>query len=164
LDVALERKLPGFGICFGHQLLGYHLGQRVSTDTTRAELGTVRLTLTEKGRKDPLFSQLDVDFMAQTGHSDYVHAAPSGVTVLAENDKVATQAFKVDDSPFYSTQFHPDMTGAEAITRYLAYQRDLDSAQGVESASGVSERVTLFRAGTDAATFLLGAFLELIPK
>ena len=25
LDAALQRRMPGFGLCFGHQLLGLHL-------------------------------------------------------------------------------------------------------------------------------------------
>ena len=35
LDVVLERCTPAFGICFGHQLLGLHLGSMVVTDLSR---------------------------------------------------------------------------------------------------------------------------------
>ncbi len=165
LDIVLSRNLPGFGICFGHQLLGYHLGQQVSTSNAHAELGTIRLTLTPEGQRDPLFSQLDGEFMAQTGHSDHVLATPVGVSLLAESEQLATQAFKVNGSRFYSTQFHPDMTGAEAACRYLAYRESLSRAKGDDAkkgAAGVPETGNLFRAGTDAATLLLGGFVDQI--
>jgi GMP synthase (glutamine-hydrolysing) len=156
LDRVLERRTPGFGLCFGHQLLGAHLGARVTTAEEHAELGTVDMQLTEAGAADPLFSGLEIDFHAHTGHSDHVTDVPVGATLLAGNDTLRTQAFVVDGTPFYSTQFHPDLTGAEAVNRYLAYQDSLPSVEREATIGGASR----FRPGADAATMLLGRFLD----
>ncbi len=119
LEEILDRSLPGFGICFGHQLLGLHLGTPVATDPHKEELGTHGFQLTEGGLKDPLFSALDLDFEAHTGHSDCVTGVPAGVELLARNERLETQAFKVRDKPFYSVQFHPELLAGEARERYL---------------------------------------------
>lgn len=157
LDRVLDRGIPGFGLCFGHQLLGAHLGAEVATVDAYAELGTVDMRLTTVGVADPVFGDLEEDFHAHTGHSDHVASVPPGVAVLATNDTLQTQAFKVADRPFYSTQFHPDLTGAEAVSRYLAYQESLARATDV-AALGASR----FRPGADAATVLLGRFLDAV--
>ncbi len=158
LDAALAAALPGFGICFGHQLLGYHLGARVLTDEARAELGTVPLQLTAAGQRDPIFGELEPDFFAHTGHSDHVAEVPEGATLLASGDDCPTQAFKLRDAPFYSTQFHPDLTGAEAASRYLAYRKNLDGALDDPSICGASR----FRPGADQTSVLLGRFAAAI--
>lgn len=158
LDRTLSRRTPGFGLCFGHQLLGAHLGARVVTEPEHAELGTVSMQLAQPGVSDPIFSGLEPDFHAHTGHSDAVVGRPPGTTVLASNETLDTQAFKVDGSPFYSTQFHPDMTGAEAVSRYLAYHDSLASAREDPTIHAASR----FRPGADAATILLGRFLDAV--
>ena len=145
LDAALYQSLPGFGLCFGHQLLGYHLGGTVVTDPNHGELGTVEVGLTENGLRDPIFSTLGDTFMAHTGHSDYVMSTPAGVELLASNDATATQAFRVSGTHFYSTQFHPDMSGAEAQHRAHAY------ALG----EGIAAR---FKKGSDDTNALLSRF------
>lgn len=159
LDRVLERATPGFGLCFGHQLLGAHLGADVATVDAHAELGTVDMRLTHLGVSDPIFCDLEEDFHAHTGHSDHVSSVPEGVVVLASNDTLETQAFKVVDRPFYSTQFHPDLTGAEAVSRYLAYQASL--SRGSDAAALGASR---FRPGADAATVLLGRFLDAVAR
>lgn len=159
LDRVLERGQPGFGLCFGHQLLGAHFGADVATVDEHAELGTVDMRLTKQGVTDPIFGDLEEDFHAHTGHSDHVSSVPPGVVVLATNETLETQAFKVADRPFYSTQFHPDLTGAEAVSRYLAYQASL--ARADDAATLGASR---FRPGADAATVLLGRFLDAVAR
>ena len=122
IEAALERDVAGFGICFGHQLLGRHLGADVVTDPDTAEMGTVEVSLTETGATDELCRGLPLKFPVHTGHSDCVTTIPNNVELLASNDRLLTQAFKVKDRLFYSVQFHPDMSGAEARARYLAYR------------------------------------------
>ena len=156
LDGALERKVPTFGLCFGHQLLGKHLGAEVATDEAYAELGTVDLELTPEGLEDPVFSGLEPEYHGHTGHSDHVTRVPDGVRLLSRNARLATQAFKVDGAPVYSTQYHPDMTAVEALSRYLAYRNALPDE--IDPATGETTR--RFRPGADAATMLLGRFVE----
>ena len=122
LERTLEENIPGLGLCFGHQLLAKALGATVATDPKREESGTIDLDLTPAGKQDPLFKPLPSPFPAHTGHSDSVMDVPTGVTLLATSRRLSTQAFRVDDAPFFSTQFHPDLTGLQAQERYRAYQ------------------------------------------
>ena len=125
LERALELHLPGFLICFGHQLLGHHFGSEVITCSDRTEVGTHRFEVTDDGRDDPVFGHLPDEFVAQTGHSDHVTAVPDELALMVRNKLVETQGFKVRDAPIWSTQFHPDLTGPEARQRYLGYKRAL---------------------------------------
>lgn len=156
LERALKEQLPAFGICFGHQLLGQHLGAKVITAEEHAEMGTVSLTLTEHGNRDSLFAGLGEVFQAHTGHSDCVTTTPSGVELLAHNKRLKTQAFRVRGTGFYTTQFHPDMTGAEAVARYEAFRSGLDDPQ--QHGHG-SEK---FVAGKDDTTHLIGGFIDMV--
>jgi len=160
LDVVLERGLPGFGICFGHQLMGYHLGAAVNTDQNHAELGTIRLHLTPEGKRDSLFGGLGAVFSAHTGHSDHVDGTPAGVELLASGDQLTTQAFKVRDAPFYSTQFHPDLTGQEAASRYVAFHASRPDHGDADPA----ELASHFQPGQDASARLLGLFVDLVAQ
>ncbi len=157
LEAILAGGQPGFGICFGHQLLGYHLGIPVQTDETTAEVGTVALELTDAGRNDPLFSFLGNEFQAHTGHSDHVAQTPKGVTLLAASAQLPTQAFRVEGTPFYTTQFHPDLTGAEARDRFLAYRCGLPEQSPFDS-----DAAARFRFGEDACTGILSRFVDLL--
>ncbi len=156
LGLALVRKLPGFGLCFGHQLLGQHLGAKVETRADFSEIGTVDYELTENGIKDPVFGSLERSFHAQTGHTDAVISVPAGATLLAHNSRLNTQAFKVDDCPFYSTQFHPDLTGFEARARYLALQEGLSDV----NSEATRDKVDRFVTGSDPTLDLLALFIE----
>jgi GMP synthase (glutamine-hydrolysing) len=156
LERALRDELAGFGICFGHQLLAQHLGVRVHTDGARAEIGTVDIQLTDAGRADPVFGELELEFKAHTGHSDHVTAVPTGVELLASSETLDTQAFRVSGTRFYSTQFHPDMTGAEALSRYTAYSNSFDEVM----LPGVGEAVSRFQPGADATSVLLARFVD----
>src|SRR5690606_9698760 len=151
----LSRNIPGFGICFGHQLLGLHLGSPVRTDPTRAEVGTLEMELTERGRHDPLFSGLGEKFTAHTGHSDHVSSTPAELELLATSETLDTQAFRLKGGRFYTTQFHPDLTGAEAIDRYRAI---------VAKRPEASANLARFRAGEDTTASLLSGFLNLLAQ
>ena len=150
----LERNVPGFGICFGHQLLGQVLGGTVVTDAERTEIGTISLNLTDEAEKDPVFGQLPSSFRAQTGHSDRVVSTPERAILMVSGDTVETQAFRVRDKEFFSTQFHPDLTGLEARERYLAYR---DKLQG-HAAQQAETQAAKFKPEKDEGSGLLGHF------
>lgn len=156
LERVLKHNMPGFGICFGHQLLGRVLGAEVVTSCDHTEIGTIELDLTEEGRADPVFGGLQRKFRAQTGHSDHVSSVPHGVTLMATGALLNTQAFQVDGTRFYSTQFHPDLTGAQARQRYLAYHHKLASVNPLAAIQG-AERFALDH---DDACLLLGHFID----
>lgn len=150
LDRILDRNIPAFGLCFGHQLLGYHLGMEVRTEDAYAELGTTTVELTEAGKNDRLFGHLGQRFAVHTGHSDHVVAVPDEVELLAKNEQLLTQAFRLRSGRVYSTQFHPDLSGSEATERYLAYKDNLRAQKDASSSP--------FVVGADVSTSLLGEF------
>ena len=161
VEEVLRRGMPGFGICFGHQLLGRVHGAALLTDHARREGGTIGLELTAAGRADPVFGPLKGAFAAHTGHTDRVAEVPAGLELLASGDVVETQAFRTVGGTFYSTQFHPDLTGAEAGARYAAYRAALEGKVAPASNSESSaEAGGHFRPGEDATTELLGRFVD----
>lgn len=157
LDAALNRGLPGFGLCFGHQLLGLHLGSQVATDPKCEEVGTVILPLTKRGQADPLFQGFDRQITCHTGHSDCVVEVPEGVDLLVTGSRTRCQAFRVRGTQFYSTQFHPDLSGAEARQRYLSNKRGVDGAVN----KAVQQRLDAYHEGQDESNSLLRRFVAL---
>lgn len=159
IEHALEQATPGFGLCFGHQLLAYHLDCEILTSEHHTEIGTAEFRLTELGRSCDLFSTLPSTFNAHTGHSDHVVDTHHMLERIAENDLIDNQAFRVAGTRFYSTQFHPDLTGEEARNRYLAYNHRFKGAVPSLERLRKAER---FQPGLDEATALLGRFVDLI--
>lgn len=154
IETILTRGTPTLGICFGHQLLAYHLGAPVNTDPNHAELGTTTVTLNKAGRCDPLFADFEPTFDVHTGHSDHVGEIPEPLQLLASNDALSTQIFRVKGAPIYSTQFHPDLTGSEATDRYIAYHQSLRPLEGEAPPS------SLFLPDRDGSSPLIRRFLE----
>ncbi len=109
---ALDRDIPGFGVCFGHQFLAHVLGGEVE-DMGEYELGytTVRRT-----GDSTLLDGLSEEFTIFETHSDRVTALPEGARKTAENE-YGIQGFETET--VYSVQFHPeyDMSTAREVTR-----------------------------------------------
>lgn len=117
----VELRVPAWASCFGFQGLSLALGGEVNHDDARQELGAYPLDLTDAGRADPVLSVLPARFWGQEGHHDHVDRLPPGVTLLATGSGIRNQAFKVDGAPFYASQFHPELTVATTVDRFLHY-------------------------------------------
>jgi len=128
-----ERGTPVLGVCFGHQLLGRAAGSQVVRNPKGREIGTVRVQLTAEGRKDPLFrgwvpegGLLDV----QATHVDSVDPVPRGATLLASNERCATQALRLSDA-VASVQFHPELD-PDTLRDLIASRADVLRAEGLD--------------------------------
>jgi GMP synthase (glutamine-hydrolysing) len=121
VQTAVERRIPTFGSCWGHQIIARALGGEVIHDSERAELGCREVHLTEAGRSDPLFSRFPDRFMANMGHHDRVVELPSGAVELACNEQ-PFQAFRLADVPVYGTQFHSELDAKRERERLIAYR------------------------------------------
>lgn len=117
----IDRKIPAYASCFGFQGLAKALGGVVVHDDSLAEMGSFQIELTADGERDSLFSSLPPTFWAQEGHHDYVKELPEGVTLLATGDRVHAQAFRVNDAPFWASQFHPELTFERTLERFQYY-------------------------------------------
>jgi len=128
-----ERGTPILGVCFGHQLLARAAGGGVVLNPRGREIGTVRVQLTEAGRKDPLFAPWvnGSDLEVQATHVDAVDPLPPGATVLASNENTAAQAFRLSET-VAGVQFHPELW-AEALLDLIASRRDKLVAEGMDA-------------------------------
>ena len=102
--------LPFLGICFGAQALAWALDVPVRRAPTR-EIGFVPIRRTTAADGDPLLSLLVDDQPAFEWHMD-TFDLPSGATLLATNDTVTNQAFRLGDRT-WATQFHFEVDRAE---------------------------------------------------
>jgi GMP synthase (glutamine-hydrolysing) len=128
-----ERGTPVLGVCFGHQLLGRAAGSQVVRNPKGREIGTVRVQLTAAGRKDPLFrGWVPEDGLAevQATHADCVNPVPPGATLLASNERCATQALRLSDA-VASVQFHPELR-PDTLRDLIDSRADALRAEGLD--------------------------------
>jgi len=119
--LAVRRRLPTFGSCWGHQIVARALGGTVVHDADHAEMGCHEVRLTDAGRRDELFRRLPPRFQANMGHHDRVSVLPPNAVELARNDQ-PNQAFRLRDAPVYGTQFHSELDAARERERLVAYR------------------------------------------
>lgn len=124
---AVDRRLPTLGSCWGHQVIARALGGRVVHDPDRSELGCGWVDLTNAGGNDPLFCRFSSRFRANMGHHDRVVELPTGTTELARNDQ-PNQAYRMDHTPIYGTQFHSELDAKRERERILVYREYYRSA------------------------------------
>ena len=109
LKRAADHSIPLYGVCFGHQLLAQTFGGKVEKCPRGWELGTVTVAQTEHAKRNPLFSLVPEQFIAQMSHGDVVTELPPGAVTLAQNDHWEYQAFMIGDR-IWGTQFHSEFT------------------------------------------------------
>ncbi|MBI3929854.1 MAG: type 1 glutamine amidotransferase [Armatimonadetes bacterium] len=121
LLAVVKRGVPLFCSCWGHQALAMALGGEVVQAPENKELGTFSITLTEEGRRDPLFHGLPSPFAAQLGHKDQVSRLPADAVVLASSERTPVQSYRLAGRPVYATQFHPELDRTENLERAYGY-------------------------------------------
>ena len=125
---------PIFASCFGFQALVVGLGGEVREDEPNAEVGTYDLETTEAAKQDPVFSVLPETFKAQLGHKDRAFRMPSDVSMFAHSYRCPYQAMRVDGTPVYATQFHPELTWKDNRLRFERYMAQYGRLFGKEEA------------------------------
>ena len=120
LDQVISEDFPFLGACYGIGALGGHQGAVV--DRRYAEpVGTVTVTLTPEGERDPLLGGLPATFDAFTGHKEAISQLPRHAVLLATSPGCPVQAFRIG-SRVYATQFHPELDAAGLCTRIDVYK------------------------------------------
>jgi len=107
---ALARELPYLGICFGAQALAWALGLSVHRAPTR-EIGFTQIRRTDATAGDPLLDLLIDGDPAFQWHME-TFELPADATLLATNDRVANQAFRLGHRT-WATQFHFEVDRVE---------------------------------------------------
>jgi len=135
LDAVVSADFPFLGACYGIGALGSHQGAVV--DRRFAEpVGSVRVTLTAEGQRDPLLRGLPVTFDAFTGHKEAISRLPGHAVLLASSADCPVQIFRVG-SNVYATQFHAELDVAGLCTRIDVYKHagyfDPDQADDIKA-------------------------------
>lgn len=104
---AIQRGKRILGICLGAQLIAKALGAKVFKAPEK-EIGWYRVSLTEDGLKDPLFSDLPQEFSVFQWHGD-TFEIPAGAKLIATSLPVTNQALRYGRD-VYGLQFHLEVT------------------------------------------------------
>lgn len=118
--------VPGFGSCWGVQLVVVAAGGTVAANPKGREFGVSRkITLTEAGRCHPMFANKPQVFDGYTSHEDEVTELPAGATLLAGNafSRVQALAVELSGTQFWSVQYHPEYE-LEDVARLSAVRRN----------------------------------------
>ncbi len=100
----VEREMPTLGVCFGHQIVNHALGGAVEHRGLTNEL--VRANLAD----DPIFD--GVSPVVPAVHGDHVTELGEGMEPIASAEHNDYFATRHRDAPLWTTQFHPEFTGA----------------------------------------------------
>ena len=108
----LEKKIPIFGICFGHQILSKLNGGKVKQSKHR-EFGLANILKKKDSLLTKDFFKNKKKIKVWMSHADQVSILPKGFKVIAssQNSKFAIVENKL--KRFYGVQFHPEVTHSE---------------------------------------------------
>ncbi len=119
-DQVVPNDFPFLGACSGNGHLGKYCGATIS-NTYAEPLGTVDVTMTDAGTKDPLLKNLPQTFSAFVGHKEACDDTPPGAKLLLTSKACPVQMFRVKNN-IYSAQFHPEADANEFILRIKVYK------------------------------------------
>ncbi len=113
-----DSQLPILGICYGMQLLAYHLGGKVDPSTHR-EYGPAILEIDEPCA---LFDDLPTSMAVWMSHGDRITEPPAGFFSIGHSAN-SPHAAITDGHDRFGIQFHPEVVhtpqGAEVLRNFL---------------------------------------------
>jgi GMP synthase (glutamine-hydrolysing) len=117
----LEKDFPYLGACYGLGFLCKSAGGEVSKAKYGEILGAVTVTLSEEGKRDPLFQGVVSPFRAFVGHKEACQAVPPGAVLIGSARQCPVQAIRIKQN-IYGTQFHPELDGDGLAVRVRVYR------------------------------------------
>lgn len=121
----LEADIPFLGICLGSQLLAKACNAKI-TKSPNKEIGFSKITLTQEGKRDPLFKGLGSEIEVFQWHED-TFAIPQEAQLLATSEECPHQVFRVGRCA-YGLQFHIEITDKSIHDWTQAYFKKDDEA------------------------------------
>jgi carbamoyl-phosphate synthase small subunit len=108
----LERKVPLFGICLGHQMLAIALGGK-----------TTKMTLGHRGGNHPV-KDLQTGKVEITSQNHGFHVLPETLPENVEATHVSlfdgsNEGLRAKDKPAFSVQYHPEASPGPEDSHYL---------------------------------------------
>ncbi len=127
LQALVEERVPIFGICFGHQLLGVALGGRSGPNPLGREIGTATFSLAVD---DPLLGEAPRSFPVATTHLDSVLELPPEAVALGSTPGEPQAAIRFG-ARAWGVQFHPEFD-AEVIGDYVSSRLETLRREGFD--------------------------------
>lgn len=134
---AINKGKAVLGICLGAQLIGEALGAKFEHSPNR-EIGVFELTLTDAGKKDPLFSSFPEKFLVGHWHGD-MPGLTEDSEILAYSKGCSRQIVRYMPK-VYGFQCHFEFT-AEAINKMI--ENCLDELEKYRSLPYIQDASTL---------------------
>ena len=110
-----ELGIPVLGICYGLQLIAFHLGGRVEASQAK-EYGRADIDLSSSS---VLFRGLNPRETVWMSHGDRVVEAPPGFSVTASTTNAPVVACEHGGRKIYGLQFHPEVSHTLSGSRVL---------------------------------------------
>ncbi len=110
----LALGIPVLGICYGHQLIAYHLGGTVQKGA-RGEYGPAHLSLS---CEDALWNGVE-DSQIWMSHFDVVSSVPPGFHVTASSGISGIAGMSDPARKLFGIQFHPEVVHTRSGKRIL---------------------------------------------
>jgi GMP synthase-like glutamine amidotransferase len=115
IQEAKEREVSLLGSCYGHQLLAVALaGDQYVRSCAHPEIGWIMIDI--NGTDGLLGEKRHAHCFSS--HLDEVVDLPENFLVLASSDHCSIQAFRLNNSPIWGLQIHPEINIIEAL-KYL---------------------------------------------
>ncbi len=108
-----EAGVPQYGSCWAAQMAAMASGGECRKNPNGREWSIARdITLTEAGKKHPMYTGKQPQFDGFIMHLDEVCAIPESAAILATNEHTHVQAIAVQyaNGEFWATQYHPEFT------------------------------------------------------
>jgi len=115
-DWIKKKKIPLLGICYGHQLIAYNEGAKV-TPVGRKEYGLAEIRIS---KKEGIFKGLSDKERVWMSHGDNVTNLPKEYEVMAKTDDAPVAAYRNKNNKVFGVQFHPEVVHTESGQKMLS--------------------------------------------
>lgn len=127
---AVEREVPTWGICLGHQLCAVALGGEVERNPLGQQIGVLDVGWSDEAPGDDFLGPLAAPVRAVQWNNDVVTRLPEGAVVLARADAGEVQAARFAPT-VWGVQWHPE-AGHDIIRTWVDEDRDDAVERGID--------------------------------
>ena len=128
---SIDKKIPIFGSCFGHQVIAKALGSNIIKNPNGWSFGLVKTQIVADA---PWIAGLEKETLVYAAHMEQVKELPNGSKLLFKTDGCEIAGFSIENSIF-TTQYHPEMSGQfmEALTEELSCELGKELTESARS-------------------------------